>query len=788
MSFIGMTLTESGRNLIASAISEDNPLKITHVQMGDGACNGSFSKKKELSQKVMQIPVKSVKRNDGEVVISCDFNSKEAPRGFYFREVGIIGNGVLCYYDNSGDDAEYIDPDSEAVVKQKRFRIVLKISEEISVQVNVASGLYALKEELDADVQELMEQLNEKADKTGNVSDTTVVFTQASSRTNISAGEKLSTLFGKIAKFFADLKTVAFTGSYNDLANRPSIPAAVRVKGNAESAYKTGDVNITPENIGALPLIGGTITNSLSIVKSEKDVLVYAKRSDTGTQIRFGVGIDGWQHGLWSDKHNKWMIYADNNDIYLNGSADKVDGLDAKSFLGNNTGFIRPNHIGGSTNANDYVTEWHGFVYNMSNLPPGESYGFLDVTWFNGNGFTPAPPENGGVIRQIFTSWSSGRIYVRMRVNNTWKNWRSNSAETIIDTENRNINIIAAYGDGAGYGTQLVIGGGGNVFLGSGVSPSSLYNAFQTASNIKTNESYVKSGENLYITSDNDLWLYVNANTVGNRKGLRFGTSGNIVPVNNSEISLGNSENKFNNAWVNEIYIGTPKTVNTPDGNVEFTSRVNITDSGIGFTMAAYGQPYVTLLNDSSLQVTNIKTYALDVFNVNTSLTPNDNNKNLLGTSYSRWKEIWCSTSLNTASDRNLKKDIKDLASDERYIKFFMMLQPKSYLFKDGESGRTHVGFISQDVEEAMEECGLSSLEFAGFCKDVKMEIKQSDNEWDREEVPVLDEDGNPVYEYSLRYEEFIALNTMMIQRLYEKSESLEQRMSTFEEKMNQLL
>lgn len=36
MGFIGMILTESGRSLMASAISEDNPLKITHIQMGDG--------------------------------------------------------------------------------------------------------------------------------------------------------------------------------------------------------------------------------------------------------------------------------------------------------------------------------------------------------------------------------------------------------------------------------------------------------------------------------------------------------------------------------------------------------------------------------------------------------------------------------------------------------------------------------------------------------------------------------------------------------------------------------
>ena len=30
------------------------------------------------------------------------------------------------------------------------------------------------------------------------------------------------------------------------------IPAAVRVKGNAETDYRTGDVNLTPENLGAM--------------------------------------------------------------------------------------------------------------------------------------------------------------------------------------------------------------------------------------------------------------------------------------------------------------------------------------------------------------------------------------------------------------------------------------------------------------------------------------------------------------------------------------------------------
>lgn len=59
-----------------------------------------------------------------------------------------------------------------------------------------------------------------------DASEYTAVFTQASTRANIESGEKLKALFGKIKKWFADMKTVAFTGAYSDLNGNPtSLPA-----------------------------------------------------------------------------------------------------------------------------------------------------------------------------------------------------------------------------------------------------------------------------------------------------------------------------------------------------------------------------------------------------------------------------------------------------------------------------------------------------------------------------------------------------------------------------------
>ena len=48
-------------------------------------------------------------------------------------------------------------------------------------------------------------------------------FTVAGKRENIASKEKMPKILGKIAKFFADLKTVAFSGKYNDLDGKPAI-------------------------------------------------------------------------------------------------------------------------------------------------------------------------------------------------------------------------------------------------------------------------------------------------------------------------------------------------------------------------------------------------------------------------------------------------------------------------------------------------------------------------------------------------------------------------------------
>lgn len=78
-----------------------------------------------------------------------------------------------------------------------------------------------------------------KLDKTGDGSNVTAAFTAASTRVNIATGEKLSVLFGKIAKWFGDLGSLAFksTVAKSDLAS--DVQTSL---GKADSALQSAPV------------------------------------------------------------------------------------------------------------------------------------------------------------------------------------------------------------------------------------------------------------------------------------------------------------------------------------------------------------------------------------------------------------------------------------------------------------------------------------------------------------------------------------------------------------------
>jgi uncharacterized repeat protein (TIGR02543 family) len=178
-----------------------------------------------------------------------------------------------------------------------------------------------------------------------------------------------------------------------------------------------------------------------------------------------------------------------------------------------------------------------------------------------------------------------------------------------------------------------------------------------------------------------------------------------------------------------------------------------------------------------------------DVCVLSDRMRPGASDTLYLGDSNNKWKAVYAVNGTIQTSDRNQKKNIQSI--DERYIALFDKLHPVSFEFSDAESDRVHIGFISQDVEAAMAEVGLTDLDFAGFCKDALVESVSDINPETGEETTiektVVDNNGNPVYVYSLRYSEFIALNTRMIQLNQEKITSQQNEINELKSEVEDL-
>lgn len=131
---------------------------------------------------------------------------------------------------------------------------------------------------------------------------------------------------------------------------------------------------------------------------------------------------------------------------------------------------------------------------------------------------------------------------------------------------------------------------------------------------------------------------------------------------------------------------------------------------------------------------------------------PNSDNHYNLGAPNYVWSTIYCSTDALNGSDRNIKNSIEALP--EKYVRMFELVEPKRYKLNNGTSGRYHTGFIAQEVEAAMQKCGISSQEFAGWAAAKR-------------------EDGSETY--FLRYSEFIPV-------LWAKVREQEERLKRLEE------
>lgn len=91
-------------------------------------------------------------------------------------------------------------------------------------------------------------------------------------------------------------------------------------------------------NLAVLPLAGGTVTGQVKSTygnaggfliehgTANKDASFKATRTDTEVTVFMGVGSGGVNHGVYSSKLGKWLIYGNETSVICNGTATNVTG------------------------------------------------------------------------------------------------------------------------------------------------------------------------------------------------------------------------------------------------------------------------------------------------------------------------------------------------------------------------------------------------------------------------------------------------------------------------------
>lgn len=301
----------------------------------------------------------------------------------------------------------------------------------------------------------------------------------------------------------------------------------------------------------------------------------------------------------------------------------------------------------------------------------------------------------------------------------------------------------------------------------------------------------------LDIKWDSTFRSDVNVKGLLNSTGLYFNTTG-------ANISYGNSAITMSSGQGNTIKIGDADGgIVTTASNVTITvkpSKVNISSTNSG--TLALSNFNVTGLKCSGL--TSSAGLVLDNTKYVRGALTNGTIKDLVGVNGSNVCNVGISSGSTTiqgttvklqsgasvTSDKNLKKDFVKL--DDKYDKFFDNLNPLGFKYIMGSSDRVHCGFVAQEVENSLINSGLTTKDFAGLTIDdisnYTRETTEDNNgnviDIDKSEINYL-LDNKIDKQYSLRYEEFIAIAIDQIQKLKKRVDTLEKNNEELRHKLN---
>lgn len=208
------------------------------------------------------------------------------------------------------------------------------------------------------------------------------------------ANSDLNTNLGKVNNTLDSKASSSHTHSYTSLTDKPTIPVAVAVKGNAESSYRTGNVNITPANIGL-----GNVNNTADSVKNvstaescrtlgyktDADVLTLANAYHNFTFVNNATSDAIMPNaGEWV-----YFVMGDNNQRHIHFAVEYSTG---KMYLRRSF-------------QSTWQSRWYPILVNDMYHNDGYTtirgaYGGLEVQGFSGN-YCVTPVDTGSNIKYL---------------------------------------------------------------------------------------------------------------------------------------------------------------------------------------------------------------------------------------------------------------------------------------------------------------------------------------------------------------------------------------------------
>lgn len=107
---------------------------------------------------------------------------------------------------------------------------------------------------------------------------------------------------------------------------------------------------------------------------------------------------------------------------------------------------------------------------------------------------------------------------------------------------------------------------------------------------------------------------------------------------------------------------------------------------------------------------------------VDGTVRPETDNTRTLGTGTRRWSTIYAGSGTINTSDKDEKQDFRSI--DDALINAFLSIEPKVFRFKDsvelkGDMARYHMGYIAQELRDALDIAGYDPSQYGIWCEDI---------------------------------------------------------------------